>query len=104
VPIAQNARVAAKPPNGGVRDVDKKAWNSGQAQSSWVGSHLSGRPNVSESDDRSARTESSAMTVHTTRLLTDKTASSLIESAACTSDHNSPSLTGDGLVRITESE
>ena len=75
LPIAQNASVAAAPPDGAVRGVDEKPW------SSWFGPCLWGRPNTPESGDRSARIESSTMTVPTMRILTDEVLASLIEVA-----------------------
>jgi hypothetical protein len=81
-------------------------------------------PKKAASDDRSARTESSAMTVHASKLLTPEEFASLIEVAVSAPDANippahlaklvsldyvamtakGPIVTGDGLVRITESE
>jgi hypothetical protein len=77
-----------------------------------------------EAGDRSGRTEGSAMTVHASRLLTPEEFASLIEVAVTTPDANIPpahlsklvslgyvvltdggsKVTGDGLIRITESE
>jgi hypothetical protein len=89
-----------------------------------IGSGLPRRAKKPEFDDRSARTESSAMTVHTPKLLTPEEFASLIEVAVTAPDANIPPahlaklialgyvattangqmVTGDGLIRITESE
>ena len=60
---------------GAVRGVDEKP------RSSWFGPCLSGRPNIPESGDRFARTESSTMTAHTMKILTDEVSASLNEVA-----------------------
>jgi len=122
LPTVENDTVIAELPHelpiGGSCDVDKKPWSRGF----WA--YVPAGPKKAASDDRSARTESSAMTVHASKLLTPEEFASLIEVAVSAPDANippahlaklvsldyvamtakGPIVTGDGLVRITESE
>jgi hypothetical protein len=72
----------------------------------WLGLRLSGRPSLSKSGDRSAPTESFAMTVHGTTPLTGEGPASLIEVALALPNvamtGNDPRAGADGSMRITE--
>jgi hypothetical protein len=118
MPIDENDVVITVPPRVGRCDADERR------RTRRFGPELPRRPKKPESDDRSARTESSAMTVHTPKLLTPEEFASLIEVAVTAPDANIPPthlakltalgyvamtakgqmVTGDGLIRITESE
>jgi hypothetical protein len=118
VPIDENDVAAAEQPsqaNCGAED-KRRTRRFGPALPSHAKNH--------EPGDRSGRTEGSAMTVHASRLLTPEEFASLIEVAVTTPDANVPpahlsklvslgyvvltdggsKVTGDGLIRITESE
>jgi hypothetical protein len=118
VPIDEND-VVVKVSNRMDRCEIDERWRTGR-----FGSGSPRSPKKPEFDNRSARTESSAMTIHTPKLLTPEEFASLIEVAVATPDASIPPahlaklialgyvamtakgqmVTGDGLIRITESE